>query len=76
LDRHPVLCALSTPRLPSRPGFTQALQPITRDPEVVKLFANLGIDALGTTPEQAAASIRKDMPVYSQIVDLAGVRRR
>jgi tripartite-type tricarboxylate transporter receptor subunit TctC len=56
--------------------LAQALQPITRDPEVVKLFANLGIDAVGTTPEEAADSIRKDMPVYSQIVDLAGVRRK
>jgi tripartite-type tricarboxylate transporter receptor subunit TctC len=56
--------------------LAQALQPITRDPEIVKLFANLGIDAVGTTPEQAAESIRKDMPVYSQIVDLAGVRRK
>jgi tripartite-type tricarboxylate transporter receptor subunit TctC len=56
--------------------LAQALLPVTRDPEVVKLFANLGIEAVGTTPEQAADSIRKDMPVYSQIVDLAGVRRK
>jgi tripartite-type tricarboxylate transporter receptor subunit TctC len=56
--------------------LAQALIPITRDPEVVKLFAGLGIDALGTTPQEAEASIRKDMPIYAQIVDLAGVRRK
>jgi hypothetical protein len=31
---------------------------------------------VGSTPEQAAASIGKDMPVYAQIVDMAGVRRK
>ena len=29
-----------------------------------------------TTPEQAAESIRKDMPIYAKMVDMAGVRRK
>ena len=31
---------------------------------------------VGTTPEQAVESIRKDMPIFAQTVDLAGVRRK
>jgi tripartite-type tricarboxylate transporter receptor subunit TctC len=56
--------------------LSQALQPIARDPEIIKLFSNLGIESVGTTPEQAVESIRKDMPVFAQTVDLAGVRRK
>jgi tripartite-type tricarboxylate transporter receptor subunit TctC len=56
--------------------LAQALQPIARDPEVIKIFSNLGIESVGTTPEQAVESIRKDMPIFAQTVDLAGVRRK
>lgn len=56
--------------------LAEALKPIARDPDIVKIFTNLGIDAVGTTPEEAADSIRKDMPVYAQMVDLAGVRKK
>ena len=59
-----------------RTRLAEALMPITRDPEIVKLFAKLGIEAVGTTPEEAAASVRKDMPIFAQTVDLAGVRRK
>jgi tripartite-type tricarboxylate transporter receptor subunit TctC len=54
--------------------LAEVLGPITREPRVVETFYKLGIDAVGTTPEEALATIRKDMPVYSQIVDVAGVR--
>ena len=40
------------------------------------IFSNLGIESVGTTPEQAVESIRKDMPIFAQTVDLAGVRRK
>jgi tripartite-type tricarboxylate transporter receptor subunit TctC len=53
-----------------------ALQPIARDPEVIRIFDRLGIDSTGTTIEQATESIRKDMPVYAQIIELAGLKRR
>ncbi len=56
--------------------LSKALQVIARDPEIIKIFAPLGIDSVGTTPEEAAESIRKDMPIYSQVVDMAGVRRK
>lgn len=56
--------------------LAEALATIARDPVVIKTFANLGIQSVGSSPEQAADSIRADMPVYSQIVDMAGVRRK
>jgi tripartite-type tricarboxylate transporter receptor subunit TctC len=59
-----------------RDRLAEALRPIARDPEIVKIFTSLGIESVGTTPEQAADSIRKDMPVYAKIVDMAGVRRK
>ena len=51
-----------------------ALQVIAHEPDVVQRFATLGIDSVGTTQAQAIASIRKDIPIYSKIVDMAGVR--
>jgi tripartite-type tricarboxylate transporter receptor subunit TctC len=59
-----------------RTRLAQALQTVAADPDVIKTFANLGIQSVGSTPEQAVASIGKDMPVYAQIVDMAGVRRK
>jgi tripartite-type tricarboxylate transporter receptor subunit TctC len=56
--------------------LAKALEPIAHDPDIVKIFSKLGIDAVSTTPEQAAESIRKDMPVYAKMVDMAGVRRK
>jgi tripartite-type tricarboxylate transporter receptor subunit TctC len=51
-----------------------ALKLIAREPDVIARFANLGIDSVGTTQEEAIASIRRDMPIYAKIVDMAGVR--
>ena len=56
--------------------LVKELKLIARDPEVIRTFANLGIESVGTTQEEALASIRKDMPIYAQIVDLAGVRKK
>jgi tripartite-type tricarboxylate transporter receptor subunit TctC len=59
-----------------RAKLAGALQKIAADPDVIKTFANLGIASVGSTPDEAIASIAKDMPVYAQIVDMAGVRRK
>lgn len=56
--------------------LAQALQTVAKDPEVIKIFANLGIDSVGSTPEQAVESLRKDMPIYAKMVDMAGVRKK
>ena len=54
--------------------LVEALQTIGRDPEIVRLFASLGIVSVGTTQQEAFESVRRDMPIYSKIVDMAGVR--
>jgi tripartite-type tricarboxylate transporter receptor subunit TctC len=54
--------------------LAEALKIIARDPEIIKIFASLGIDSVGTTLEEAVESVRKDMPVYAKMVDMAGVR--
>jgi len=56
--------------------LAEALKVIARDAEVISVFTKLGIESTGTTTEEAAESIRKDMPVYAQMVDMAGVRRK
>jgi tripartite-type tricarboxylate transporter receptor subunit TctC len=56
--------------------LTEPLKTIAKDPEVVKIFTNLGIDSVGTSQEEALASVRKDLPIYAQIVDQAGVRKK
>lgn len=53
-----------------------ALRGIARDPEIIDIFTKLGIDSVGTSAADAVASIRRDMPVYAKIVDMAGVRRK
>jgi tripartite-type tricarboxylate transporter receptor subunit TctC len=54
--------------------LVKALKVIAHDPAVIKRFDNLGIDSVGTTQQEAIASIRHDMPIYAKIVDMAGVR--
>lgn len=54
--------------------LVKALKVIAHDPDVIKRFATLGIDSVGTTQQEAIASIRHDMPIYAKIVDMAGVR--
>jgi tripartite-type tricarboxylate transporter receptor subunit TctC len=56
--------------------LADALQVVAKDPEVIRIFSNLGIDSVGSTPEQAVESLRKDMPVYAKMVDMAGVRKK
>ena len=56
--------------------LAEALRVIAQDPEGIKTFGNLGIESTGATPEEATASIRKDMPIFAQMVDMAGVRRK
>lgn len=52
-----------------------ALKTVAQDPTVIETFAKLGIDSVGSTPEQAVEIIARDMPIYSQIIDMAGLQR-
>jgi tripartite-type tricarboxylate transporter receptor subunit TctC len=54
--------------------LVKALQVIARDPEVITRFSDFGIVSVGTTQQEAIDSVRRDMPTYAKIVDMAGVR--
>ena len=49
---------------------------ICRDHEVVKLMSDLGVDAVATTPEELAAAIQADLPIYRAAVEAAGLMRQ
>jgi tripartite-type tricarboxylate transporter receptor subunit TctC len=63
-----------TPR-PIIDRLAQAMAAICRDPEVVKLMSDLGVDAVSTTPEELAAAIQADLPIYRAAVEAASLLR-
>jgi tripartite-type tricarboxylate transporter receptor subunit TctC len=64
-----------TPR-PIVDRLAQALATICRDPEVVKLMTDLSVDPVGSTPEELAAAIAADLPIYRAAVEAAGLMRK
>jgi tripartite-type tricarboxylate transporter receptor subunit TctC len=56
--------------------LAQAIATICRDPEVVKIMGNMSVDAVGSTPEQLAAAIQQDLPIYRVAVEAAGLRKQ
>lgn len=63
-------------RRPIIDRLAQAIAAICRDPEVVKLMSDLGVDAVSTTPEGLAAAIQADLPIYRAAVEAAGLVRK
>jgi len=45
-----------------------------QDPEVKKRFADLGVEAVSSTPEQFASFIRAETEKYSKLIKEAGIR--
>ncbi|MGB7835074.1 MAG: tripartite tricarboxylate transporter substrate-binding protein, partial [Xanthobacteraceae bacterium] len=64
-----------TPR-PIIDRLSKALAAICREPDVVETMANLGIDAVGNTPEEFAAAIQADLPIVRSAVESAGLLRK
>jgi len=56
--------------------LAQAIAMVCRDPEVVKIMGNMSVDAVGSTPEQLAAAIQQDLPIYRVAVEAAGLRKQ
>ena len=56
--------------------LAQAVAAVCRDPEVVKLMADLSVDAVGGTPDELAAAIAADLPIYRAAVEAAGLMRK
>jgi tripartite-type tricarboxylate transporter receptor subunit TctC len=61
-----------TPK-PITDKLSKAMQTICRDPEVVQKMANLSLQAVGSTPEELAAAIAQDLPVYRRAAEAAGI---
>jgi len=39
-------------------------------------MGNMSVDAVGSTPEQLAAAIQQDLPIYRVAVEVAGLRKQ
>jgi tripartite-type tricarboxylate transporter receptor subunit TctC len=64
-----------TPR-PIVDRLAQEISAICRDPEVIKLMSELSVDAVGSTPQELAAAIQADLPIYRAAVEAAGLMRK
>ena len=47
-----------------RPVGAERSRTVSRDPEVVKLLGDLSVETIGCTPEELAAAIQRDLPIY------------
>lgn len=47
-----------------------------KDPAFIKLLGNIGVTAIGDTPEEYGATLKEDVAQWAEAVKLAGVRRR
>jgi tripartite-type tricarboxylate transporter receptor subunit TctC len=56
-------------------AVSSAIQAIAREPAVVERLEQLGVEPMGTTPEQMASIIRAVQPVYAEAVRAAGLGR-
>ena len=45
-----------------------------KDPEFARQISTIGIDPLGSTPDEFTAFLRKEIPRWKQIVQDAGVK--
>ena len=55
--------------------LADTLKTVAKDPTVIETFAKLGIDSLGSSPEEALEIVRKDIPLYAQIVEMSALPR-
>ncbi len=51
----------------------EALHEICGEPDVVTAMSRLGLDAVGSTPEELAQAIQTDLPVYKRAAEAAGL---
>jgi tripartite-type tricarboxylate transporter receptor subunit TctC len=65
----------ATPR-PIIERLSRAIAEACHDPEVVAKMANLSLEAVGSTPNELAAAIQTDLPIYRKAVEAAGLLRK
>ena len=54
--------------------LNEAVVKVVRSPEIQAQFAALGADAVGSSSDEFAAFVRRDMEQYAKIVKLSGAR--
>ncbi len=54
--------------------LNEAVVKVVRTPEIRSQFAALGADAVGNSPEEFAAFVRRDMEKYAKVVKLSGAK--
>lgn len=64
--------AKTPPRIIAR--LNQAVVKVLRTPEIRSQFASLGADVAGTSSEEFAAFVRRDIEQYAKIVRLSGAK--
>jgi len=69
-----MLAPAKTPR-PIVEALSAALQALSKDPTIIERMEQFGVEAIVTTPEQMAAMIRAELPVYAEAVKAAGLGR-
>jgi tripartite-type tricarboxylate transporter receptor subunit TctC len=55
--------------------ISNAIQELSKDPKVIETLGSYGVEALTTTPEQMAAIIKGELPIYTEAVKAAGLTR-
>jgi tripartite-type tricarboxylate transporter receptor subunit TctC len=56
--------------------MSAAVAQIVHDPEVVATLNKLSLEPVGNKPEEVAEIIQKELPVYAEAAQAAGLRRR
>ena len=54
--------------------LNEAVVKVVRSPEIQSQFAALGADAVGNSPEEFAAFVRRDMERYARVVRISGAK--
>lgn len=70
---HSVVVPAKTPK-PIVAKLSKELMRIIRQPDVQERFASVGLDAVGSTPEELAALIKKETVMYAKLVKQIGLK--
>jgi len=70
---HSVLVPARTPK-PIVAKLSKELMRIIKQPDIQELFSSQGLDAVGSTPEELAALIKKEVVMYARLVKQIGLQ--
>ncbi len=70
---HSVVVPAKTPK-PIVAKLSKELMRIIKQPDVQERFASVGLDAVGSTPEELAALIKKETVMYAKLVKEIGLK--